>query len=196
VRLPGRAAHQTVTRQGTAKLRRVVNAWVLAPLLCWLVACEPFPGEIRKTDDIAGSKFTIRVQIYDEGNKAHMFAPGCHVRLYSAAANSEDWRQFANAYYSECDQIPETLAGFVNDDTAYAYLQWRYLVTRNAGTTWSSWVVPEHLSDRTYYNTRLIQAVAVAPDGMGTMTLNPEGVRGGAALTLSTQDFGLHWSLQ
>jgi hypothetical protein len=84
---------------------------------------------------------------------------------------------------------------FVNADTAYVFMQWFYAVTKDAGRSWSSWDVAGHLSERVFYNPKLVQDVAINGDGTGTMTLNPEGVRDKQAMTLRTQDFGVHWNV-
>lgn len=163
--------------------------------LC-LAGCEPFPGKVIESWETTNNEFKVRVQVYDEGNKAHLFESGCHVQLASAQAGSNEWHQFSSAYYSHCGQIPKDRVRFVNDKTAYVFMQWWYIVTTNGGITWSSWDVAGHLSDRVYYNPLLIQDVSMTSDGAGTMVLNPQGTRSKEPLTLYTRDFGLHWDVQ
>jgi hypothetical protein len=167
---------------------------VIATLV--LTGCEPVPGKMIDSQEFANNSFKVRVQIYDEGNKAHIFERGCHLQLASAKLSSNEWNQFSTAYYSKCDEIPRDRVRFVNDKTAYVFMQWWFKVTTDGGIKWSSWNVPGHLPDRVYYSPRLIQDVSMNSDGRGTMTLNPEGVRNKEQLTLYTHDFGLHWNLE
>lgn len=161
-----------------------------------LTCCEPVPGKLIDSWQLANNNFKVRVQMYDEGNKAHIFERGCHLQLASAQLSSNEWRLFSTAYYSKCNEIPRDRVRFVNDKTAYVFMQWWYTATTNGGVNWSTWDVAGHLPNRVYYNPQLIQDVFMNSDGSGTMTLNPEGIRNKEPLTLSTHDFGVHWDLE
>ena len=125
-----------------------------------------------------------------------MFEPGCHLRLASAQAGSNEWHQFSNAYYSNCDQIQKNRVRFVDDKIAYVFMQWWYSVTTDGGNNWSNWDVAGHLSGQAYYYPELIQDVSMKSDGNGTMALDPKGLRSNESLTLYTRDFGLHWDVK
>jgi photosystem II stability/assembly factor-like uncharacterized protein len=172
--------------------RRLAGLVALAALSS--AGCEPRPGELKDQQDRTNGRFRIRVQLFAEGSPAHVFNPGCHLRLLSAPPGSESWRQFGNAYFTECPEQPADRVRFVGDRTAYVFMQWWYVVTTDGGDTWSTWDVPAHLPGRVYYNPRLIDQVAIAADGTGTMTLNPDGVVGKERLTLRTDNFGKSWT--
>jgi hypothetical protein len=159
-------------------------------------ACEPRPGRLHDQIVRSNGEFRVRIEIYDEGNKAHMFEPGCHLRLVSAPMASDSWRQFGQAYLSRCDQDFTDRIRFVNGQTAYTFMQWWYSVTMDGGRSWTTWDVPAHLPRRAFYNPRLIQDVAVNADGSGTMTLNPDGVADKQRLVLHTESFGREWKAE
>lgn len=142
----------------------------------------------------SNDRFQVRMEIYDEGNAAHMFEPGCHVKLESAPAGSENFRQFGNAYYSKCGDIPKDRIRFVNDRTAYVFMQWWYRVSVDGGATWTTWDAPSRLPGRVYSNPKLIEDVSMSANGIGTMRLNPAGVASAAPLELRTTNFGVDWS--
>jgi hypothetical protein len=180
---------------GRAPAQTVVLAFLVGVTL-GSVACEPRPGKLREQWQRTNGAFQVRVEVFDEGNKAHLFEPGCHVRLAVAPAGTAQWSQFSNAYYSHCDVDLKDRVRFVGAKTGYVFMQWWYSVTTDGGKTWSTWNVPAHLPGRAYDNPRLIESVTLGPDGKGTMTLNPDGTADKARLTLTTDDFGREWHLQ
>lgn len=173
--------------------RGAVLPIVLAAVTLGSIACEPRPGKLREHSERSNDTFQVRIEIYDEGNRAHYFEPGCHYRLAAAPVGTAAWRQFATAYDSHCDQDVKSRVRFVNQQTAYVFMQWWYSVTTDAGRTWSTWDVPAHLPGRAYYSPRLIEDVTIASDGEGTMTLNPAGMVAKERGTLATDNFGRTW---
>jgi hypothetical protein len=169
---------------------------VLIVLILCASGCDPYPGKLRQQRDVSNDTFLVRIEIYDEGNRAHLFEPGCHLKLLSALTGSNDWRQFGNAYFSRCDQDVNNRVRFVGRSVAYLFLQWWYAVTVDAGRHWSTWDVPAHLPGKAFYNPRLIDGVSVGPDGSGTMTLNPDGLAQKQPTVLYTSDFGRQWAPQ
>ncbi len=178
----------------SATAQRAKALGALGILALSSIACEPRPGKLREQWEQSNGTFRVRVELYGEGNAAHFFDPGCHLRLSSAPAGSDRWRGFGNAYFSRCDQDLKDRVRFVNDRTAYVFVQWWYSVTTNGGQQWSTWDVAAHLQGRVFYNPRLIEQVVINPDGTGTMTLNPAGVKSKQRLTLHTENFGLEWT--
>jgi hypothetical protein len=176
-----------------AARQRAAAVTLLGMIAMSSIGCEPRPGKLREQWEQSNGRFRVRVEIYDEGNMAHVFEKSCHLRLVTASVGSDRWRPFGSAYFSRCDQDLKGRVRFVNDRVAYVFMQWWYAVTTNEGATWSTWDVPAHLPGKVYYNPRLIEEVAIKPDGTGTMTLNPEGVSSKERSTLSTDDFGVTW---
>jgi hypothetical protein len=156
--------------------------------------CEPRPGELRDQWERSNDTFRVRIEVFDEGNRAHMFEPGCHIALSSAPAGSSRWRQFGRAYFSRCDQDLKDRVRLVNEQVAYVFMQWWYAVTVDGGASWSTWDVAAHLPGKAFYNPRLIEEVSIKPDGTGAMTLNREGTAQKMPLTLVTNNFGIEWA--
>ena len=164
-------------------------------------ACEPERGKLRERIERSNGQFRVAIDIFDEGNMAHFFEPGCHVSFLSAPVGSDDWRQFTRAYFShrQCDENLASLSNrvrFVNDRVAYVFLQYWYGVTIDGGQTWSPFDVATQLQGRVYPSPRLIEDVSIDSDGTGTMSLDPDAVVEKKRLILQTEDFGRQWSLQ
>jgi hypothetical protein len=155
-------------------------------------SCEPAPGKLRETSQVANGSFRVRVDVYDD-RYGKATSSRCHVRLLTAPVGSDEWRQFGNAFFEHCEPDLRSRVRFVNEQVAYVYLQWRYTVTTDGGRNWTTWSVPDRLKG-VFYNQRLIEHVVIRPDGTGTMTLNPEGVAAKQRVTLETQNFGRDWT--
>ena len=179
-----------------AQARRCLLITLVSMLSIGSSGCEPRPGKLKERWELSNETFRIRVEVFDEGNKAHMFEPGCHIALSSAPIGSGPWRQFGRAYFSQCDQETKDRVRFVNPRVAYVFLQWWYTVTVDGGASWSTWDVAAHLPGQAFYNPRLIKTVSIAADGAGTMTLNREGTAQKIPLTLVTSNFGVAWAPQ
>ena len=179
-----------------ARPRRGVPASWLGMLAIASSGCEPRPGRLREQWERANETLRVRVEVFDEGNRAHMFAPGCHLAFSSAPTGSSRWRQFGHAYFSQCDQDVKDRVRLVNARVAYVSLQWWYAVTVDGGARWSTWDVAAHLPGKVFYNPRLIETVSIEPDGSGRMALNPDGTVGKMPLTLVTSNFGIDWVVQ
>ncbi len=141
----------------------------------------------------------VRVEIFEEGSLRHRWAildeKRCHLRIRSAPLDSEQWRVAATAYYP-CAQDVSDIIWFVSDNVAYVFMQWWYAVTTDGGRTWTTFDVAKNFPDKAYYNSSLIERVAMAPDGTGTMLLRAEGLVDKKPLAIYTGDFGKKWTLK
>jgi hypothetical protein len=151
-------------------------------------ACEPRPGELREQWEQGNERFRVRVQVFDEGNKAHLFEPGCHLRIASAQAGSDAWRRFGNAYFSKCDQRFKDRVRFVNERVGYVFMQWWYTVTVDGAGAGRHGTCPRTCRAGRSTARSSFDDVSIKPDGTGTMTLNPAGMAGKQPLTLYTGD--------
>lgn len=179
--------------------RRRGQQWMwLAAVAISLSGCEPRPGALREQWERSNQTFHVRADIYDEGSLSHRLSifdqRRCHLRLLSAPKGSNHWRQFSNGYFGPCDADLKSHVRFVGQRVGYVFFQWWYTVTVDDGKTWHMWDVAAHMPEKVFHSPGLIEDVSIAPDGTGTMTLNPEGVVGKVRLTLYTKDFGLQWT--
>jgi hypothetical protein len=190
---------ESVTLRG-ANMRMRQAATGLAALVISASAClgrGPQPGTLRTQWELSNNTIHVRGQVFNEGELGHRLAifdeRRCHFALSQALPGPPVWRLIGNAYFSPCDADLKSQFRFVNDQVAYFFMQWRYMVTVNGAKTWQFWDVSEHLRGRAFDGQRLIQDVSMKPDGHGTMRLNPESMAGGERLVLQTGDFGQHW---
>ena len=105
------------------------------------------------------------------------------------------WTAAATAYYP-CAQDVTNIVQFVDDKVAYVFMQWWYAVTLDGARTWTTFDVASHFPDKAYYSPSLIERVAIAPDGTGTMLLNADGVVDKKPFALYSSDFGKTWTLK
>jgi hypothetical protein len=64
----------------------------------------------------------------------------------------------------------------------------------DGGSNWSVWRAEKDLPNWKCCNYKLIRDMRIAPDGTGTMNVNPIPQRSGEAPELHTKDYGRHWS--
>lgn len=177
-----------------------VRTWYFAAFAvaaAFAIGCgEPRPGTLRDQWELSNAGLRIRGEVYNEGNLAHRLAifdeRRCHLRL-RAAVGAGQWRDIVKAYFAPCDKDIKNHIRFVNGAVAYVFLQWWYMVTVDEGRTWAIWDVSAKLPTLAYANPALIEEVVVAPDGTGTMTLNPAGTVSHQRMRLRTTDFGRQW---
>jgi hypothetical protein len=179
--------------------RLALTPWLAALAVAALVASgcgEPKPGTLRDRWELSNGALRIRGEVYDEGNLSHRLAVfderRCHLLLRAAVGN-EPWRDVVRAYFAPCDKDVRSHVRFVNQSVAYVFLQWWYMVTADGGRTWATWDVAAKLPTLAYASPSLIDDVVLAPDGTGTMTLNPVGTVSHERVRLRTTDFGRAW---
>ena len=141
----------------------------------------------------------VRLEIFEEGALGHRWAifdeSRCHLRVSSTPLGAGAWTLAATAYYP-CAQDVTNIVQFVDDTVAYVFMQWWYAVTLDRGRTWNMFDVAKHFPDKAYYSPSLIERVAMAPDGTGTMLLRAEGLADKKPLALYSSDFGRTWTLK
>ena len=90
--------------------------------------------------------------------------------------------------------IPQNAVTVQDNKMAHVALGWMFAVTRDSGRTWSVWNASKDLPGWFCCNYGLIKNLELAPDGRGTMTLNPIDGRAGEVPKLYTSDYGRSWS--
>jgi len=181
----------------TFSLNSKIPIAIAVAALCAGACGEPRPGTLRRQWEQSNGGLRIRGEVYNEGNLSHRLAifdeQRCHL-LMRAAAGGGEFRDIVRAYFAPCDKDIRSHVRFTSGGVAYVFLQWWYMVTVDGGRTWATWDVPAQLPALAYANPALIEEVAIAPDGTGTMTLNPAGTVRHDRLALHTSDFGRHWT--
>jgi hypothetical protein len=115
---------------------------------------------------------------------------------FEAVLNSSDRREIMTFRSNERVAIPRDQVRFINDRIGYVFMGWMYAVTTDSGRNWSVWDADRDLPNWQCCNYGLIQDVQIAPDGTGTMKLNPIPGRAGEVSELYTKDYGRHWDVQ
>jgi hypothetical protein len=138
--------------------------------------------------------FKIGVRVYPEENGG--FVPGAYYVFRSAQLTSDGWQEIFTFRHDDPVPIPQKQIHFVSDKIGYVFMGWMYASTTDGGSKWSVWSAEKDLPGWQCCNYRLIQDVSVAPNGVGTMKLNPIPGRSGELPELRTKDYGRHWSLQ
>ena len=172
----------------------------LSPFVLLAMACsEPRPGTRLTQFERSNTTMQVRLEIFEEGDLRHRWAifdeKRCHLRISSTPLGAATWAAVATAYYP-CAQDVTNIVQFVDDKVAYVFMQWWYSVTLDGARTWTTFDVAKHFPEKAYYSPNLIDRVAIAPDGTGTMLLKAEGLVDKKPLALYSSDFGKTWTLK
>lgn len=177
----------------TSKSLFLVGA-VLVILLCVLsIKLFPRRGKVIESWQTGNNTFAVRVKAQTE----RLSLPGLGGAYYVFESNTlgtDRWTEIFVFRHDAAVLIPRNQVSFVNDKIGYIYMGWMYGVTTDAGATWSVWNAERDLPGWKCCNYNLIQDVSVAPDGVGTMRLQPNPERPGEVTELHTKDFGRHWT--
>jgi hypothetical protein len=151
-------------------------------------------GKVLESWQTGNIAFAIRVTAHSET----LSLPGLGGAYYvfdSNTVGSKRWTEILVFRHDTSVWIPRDQLRFVNDKIGYVFMGWMYGVTTDAGATWSVWNAERDLPNWQCCNYNLIKDVKIAPDGVGTMRLNPIPQRRGEVPELHTIDYGRHWSV-
>jgi len=140
---------------------------------------------------LPGKTFKFRVEAYDERNT---FVGGAYYDFRSAPISSENWQTIMTFRHDDPVPIPRKNVRFVNEEVAYAFMGWKYVITTDSGKTWSLWNAEKDLARWQCCNYQLIKDVEVKRNGSGKMIMEPIPGRRGELPELHTTDFGRHWT--
>lgn len=124
--------------------------------------------------------------------------PGAFYTCESAKIGSNEWREFKS--FRGDDAIPLSWLNqrfrFVSEQIAYLYTADDFLVTTDAGHSWSTWkpILPKSNGKRIYW---AIMEVNIQVDGKGRAKLEAydEEAEKGVSLEVNTEDYGRNWSV-
>ena len=169
---------------------------VLVTLGCILyVLLLPKRGEAIESWQTGNDAFKIRVTAYSEKPSLPGFG-GAYYVFDSATVDSDKWREILTFRHDAPVEIPRGQIRFVNEQVGYIFMGWMYGVTTDAGATWSVWNAENDLPGWQCCNYNLIQDVHIAPDGVGTMKLNPIPQQQSEAPEMHTKDYGRRWTVR
>lgn len=170
----------------------VVVCLALAIGFSYSFVSKPQRGtKVIESWETTNKSFKVNVTAYAEENGG--FVPGAYYVFRSATAGSDNWQEILTFRHDDPVPIPHQQVRFVNDKVGYLYMGWMYAVTVDGGSSWSVWSAEKDLPGWQCCNYRLLQDVAIAPDGSGTMRLRPIPERAGEVPELVTKDYGRHW---
>jgi hypothetical protein len=156
---------------------------------------KPHRGKkIIEAWETTNNTFKISVSAYAEEKGG--FVGGAYYVFRSAAGDSNNWHEIMTVRHDDPVAIPRQQVRFVNNKIGYLFMGWQYGVTTDGGLTWSVWNAEKDLPGWQCCNYKLIQDIRIAPDGNGTMRLNPIPQRAGEVPELRTKDYGRHWSVE
>ncbi|MFL6230476.1 MAG: hypothetical protein ACJ741_17020 [Pyrinomonadaceae bacterium] len=144
--------------------------------------------------ETTNNTFKVSVTAYAQENGG--FVGGAYYVFRSSAVDSTDWREIMTFRHDDPVAIPREQVHFVNKKIGYVFMGWQYGITIDSGFTWLVWSAEKDLPGWQCCNYKLIQDVRIAPDGSGTMRLNPIPQRSGEVPELHTKDYGRHWSVE
>jgi hypothetical protein len=155
-----------------------------------VLAPRKLVGDAFEQWETSRGRFKLRVTAYHEFSQ---WEPGGYYVFESASRGSSQWRKVMNFRHDDAVPIPRGHIQFVNDQTGYVFMGWKYAVTIDGGLTWGiSEPTCCHSGCRSNYE--LIKDVQISATGTGQMALNPIALPPGASSLLYTRDYGLHWS--
>ena len=148
------------------------------------------PSEVA---DIPGPTFTVRISAYPEKNGG--FVAGAYYRFESPSSDRKDWVTVMQFRHDDPVPIPRENVKFLNSDTAFVFMGWKYAVTTDGGKHWHVWNAEKDLAGWSCCNYGLIQQLELSQNGNGKMILNTIPSRHGEVAELVTSDFGRHWNM-
>ena len=193
------ARRQTLASAAGGPARLALPVLVCMATVAFTSGCgffaRPHQGrEVLDTWETGNQVFKVRVTAYDEEGGG--FVPGAYYVFQSAAGASKDWKDIMTFRNDDPIPIPRGQIHFMNDRIGYVFMGWMYAVTTDGGVVWSVWSAENDLPGWQCCNYGLIVKVDIAPNGRGTMTLNPIPGRRGEVPSLHTDDYGKHWSVK
>jgi hypothetical protein len=180
-----------------AKVLLVLSVCFAIGLLLWRSPALPFffpkPSErVLETWEFRRGERRILVTAYAEKNS---FVPGAYY-TFEALDALNNRREIMTFRHDDPVPINKNGVVFPSDDIGYVFMGWMYAVTTDGGSSWHVWNADKDLPGWECCNHELIQDVDIAPDGTGTMKLNPIRQRPGEVPALRTKDYGRHWIVE
>jgi hypothetical protein len=153
-----------------------------------------FPGDrgaAYETFETANNTFKVKITALDEEG---IYMPGAYFVCESAPIDSNKWREFIAFRIDDANYIPREQFRFVNEQTAYVYMSYDFVVTVDGGQTWKVWkpLFPQSNGELLYW---VITEARVEADGTGRAKVEnyDEQRKARVVLEIRTEDFGQNW---
>ena len=157
------------------------------------VSCGPVASDLGPVDDeFVASSSTLEIRV-SRRPELEGPLPGAHYAFESRQSGAAQWRPVASIRHDDPVDLPRDRIHFVDKNTAYLSMCSSFAATSDGGASWHVWCASDVEWSRKLVNYGLIQSVAVAANGEGTMTLNDVAVRRGGPRLAVTTDFGRSW---
>jgi hypothetical protein len=151
----------------------------------------PQRGKTIETWETSGKTFKIRVTEYDEKNP--ILLTNFHFVFEAASLSSNEWHEIMEDHVDDDMPIPRDKVRFLNDQTAYVFLNSVFAATVDSGHTWKVWDAKKNVPDWQCCNQAFIKDVSITADGKGRMTLGPR-FNDIKVKELHTKDYGITWT--
>jgi hypothetical protein len=162
----------------------------LATFICATGGCT-HPGDVIDTWEARSERVTIRVRKFDE--KPKYILSQYYFSFDVQDRRSHEWRSVLMWMVDDPIPIQREQVKFVNDAIVYAFGNARFVVTTDAGRTWSEWDAKKAVPKPQAY---MIDRVLVSDDGTGRMIVRRSTNENNGLAELATTDFGVHWTLE
>ena len=159
------------------------------------LSCVIFTRPHRSTEPLEtwlteNKAFRIRVTSYEEKGAN---VSGTYYVFESTSKGSNSWHEIMTLRHDDRPDLPKHQMRFLNDETAYLFMEWMYAVTTDGGNSWSVWDATKDVGDWQWSKYGVISDVRIEPDGTGKMALNPIADSNRRVPDFRTTDFGRHW---
>ena len=153
------------------KVKELICLSAMCAALIFSSACWPRRGNhVLDTWEATTGPLKIRIRKFDE--KHSDFLPRNYFAFEVAAAGPDEWREILTWRGDEGAPIRRERVQIVNPQVVCAFVGTKYVVTRDAGHTWSEWEAVREVPDLPYPYQVSIREVHLSSTGSGTMVLH------------------------
>lgn len=149
------------------------------------------PGEVIDEWETRSPVLAVRIRKFDETPKVMLSQ--YYFSFEVQDKQSHEWRRVMMWMVDDNISIQRQQVKFVTDSILYAFGNATYVVTTDAGKTWSKWDAKKALPSPEAY---MIDRVLVSEDATGSMVVRRTTTENNGLAELSTTDFGVHWMLK
>ena len=151
--------------------------------------CLPRRGDrVVDTWEATAGTLKVRIRKFDE---KHSIWPHKYQVFEAAAGGSANWRELLEWRTDDYYPIEYDRVQIVSPQVVSVFRGTKYVVTTDAGQTWTTWDAEKHSNIRYKYQIA-VKDVRVSPDGTGTMVV----ISDTEPYRFLTLDYGLHWALK
>jgi len=176
---------------------------IFIDFLVGLGSCKP--GCVETVDRTRQNgwqgSFVVRIERTPESCALFAAVAGANYLISSRQGPTGEWKKIAVVHHDDPLEIPKDSIVVLNENVAYAFLFWEYVVTVDGGESWRTFDVNKRVADLEpsqgeYGNYAAFQNVEIKDDGRGKMYLERARLDNGAVTLLTTNDFGQTWFVE